>query len=111
MLLGADPLQPELAWETLYRGSKMTGRRGALICAMGAIDIALWDIKAQALGVPVWRLLGDGDSPRRVTPYASLLPAGRTLRDHSDSLVEKAKTAKALGYRAAKLEVWRQRAL
>src|SRR6478752_565802 len=72
MLLGADPMQPEAIWETLYRGSKMTGRRGALICAMGAIDIAFWDIKARALGVPVWKLLGDG--PRRVTPYTSLLP-------------------------------------
>ncbi len=33
MLLGADPMQPEAVWETLYCGSKMTGRRGALICA------------------------------------------------------------------------------
>ncbi len=87
----------------LYIGSKMTGRRGALICAMGAIDAALWDIKAQAIGVPLWKILGTG--PRPVTPYASLLPTGRTLRDYSDSLVAKVKKAKALGYRAAKLEV------
>ncbi len=104
MLLGADPMQPEAVWERLYRGSKMTGRRGALICALGAIDIALWDIKSQALGVPAWRLLGGG-GPSRVTPYASLLPTGRTLREYADSLVEKVGKAKALGYRAAKLEV------
>jgi L-alanine-DL-glutamate epimerase-like enolase superfamily enzyme len=103
MLLGADPMQPEAIWEKLYSGSKMTGRRGALICALGAIDIALWDIKAQALGMPVWKLLGDG--PRRVTPYASLLPTGRTLQGYRDSLVAKVKQAQALGYRAAKLEV------
>jgi L-rhamnonate dehydratase len=103
MLIGADPMQPERIWDSLYSGSKMTGRRGALICAMGAIDIALWDIKAQALGVPIWRLLGSG--PRCVTPYASLLPTGRTLQDYCDSLVDKVKEAKALGYRAAKLEV------
>src|SRR4051812_1095319 len=89
MLLGADPLEPETIWESLYRGSKMTGRRGALICALGAIDIALWDIRGQALGVPVWRLLAD--TPGRVVPYASLLPTGRTRRDYGDSLVEKAK--------------------
>jgi L-alanine-DL-glutamate epimerase-like enolase superfamily enzyme len=41
MLLGADPMRPEAVWEALYRGSKMTGRRGALVCALGAIDIAL----------------------------------------------------------------------
>jgi L-alanine-DL-glutamate epimerase-like enolase superfamily enzyme len=105
MLIGSDPMQPEAIWERLYSGSKMTGRRGALICALGAIDTAIWDIKAQALGVPLWTLLGDGAGPRRVTPYASLLPTGRTLEDHRDSLVAKVKQAKALGYRAAKLEV------
>ncbi len=103
MLLGADPMQPEAVWEALYRGSKMTGRRGALICALGAIDIALWDIKAKALGVPIWRLFCD--ESRHVIPYASLLPNGRNLRDYSESLVAKVKSAKALGFRAAKLEV------
>jgi L-alanine-DL-glutamate epimerase-like enolase superfamily enzyme len=103
MLLGADPMQPEAVWEALYRGSKMTGRRGALICALGAIDIALWDIKAKALGVPIWKLLCE--KPRCVVPYASLLPNGRNLQDYSASLVAKVKSAKALGFRAAKLEV------
>ena len=63
MLIGADPMQPEAIWEKLYSGSKMTGRRGALICAMGAIDMALWDIKGKALGLPVYRLLG-AERPR-----------------------------------------------
>ena len=58
MLIGQDPLQPEAIWQKLYSGSKMNGRRGALICAMGAIDMALWDIKGKALGVPVYKLLG-----------------------------------------------------
>ena len=35
MLIGQDPLQPEAIWQKLYSGSKMNGRRGALICAMG----------------------------------------------------------------------------
>jgi L-alanine-DL-glutamate epimerase-like enolase superfamily enzyme len=104
MLLDADPMRPEEIWQKLYSGSKMTGRRGALICAMGAIDMALWDIKGQALGVPVAELLG-GDPSRPVVPYASLLPAGGTLDAYRDSLVEKAKRAKALGFRALKLEV------
>jgi L-alanine-DL-glutamate epimerase-like enolase superfamily enzyme len=103
MLLGADPMQPEAVWEALYRGSKMTGRRGALICALGAIDVALWDIKAKVLGVPVWKLLCN--QPRPVIPYASLLPVGRNLRDYSESLIAKVERAKALGFRAAKLEV------
>ena len=104
MLLGSNPLEPEAIWQKLYSGSKMTGRRGALICALGAIDMALWDIRGQALGLPVAQLLGLG-IPRPVTPYASLLPTGRTLEAYRQSLVEKAIQAKALGFRALKLEV------
>lgn len=104
MLLGADPLQPEALWQKLYSGSKMTGRRGALICAMGAIDMALWDIKGKALGVPVYTLLGGAVKPE-ITPYASLLPTGSTLDAYQQSLLSKLREARALGYGAAKLEV------
>jgi L-alanine-DL-glutamate epimerase-like enolase superfamily enzyme len=104
MLLGGDPLQPEAIWEKLYRGSKMTGRRGALICAMGAIDMALWDIKGKALNVPIYTLLG-GAVKEAMTPYASLLPTGRTLAEYRASLIAKVRQARALGFRAAKLEV------
>ncbi len=104
MLTGADPMQPEALWEKMYAGSKMTGRRGAMICAMGAIDIALWDIQGQALGLPVSKLLGSaGGKP--ITPYASLLPTGWTLQEYGESLIEKALRAKSLGFRAVKLEI------
>lgn len=104
MLLGQDPLQPEMLWERMYMGSLMTGRRGLGICAMGALDMALWDIRGKALGQPCWQLLG-GAKKKFITPYASLLPAGRTLKDQHQSLVDKAKKAKLAGFRAAKLEV------
>ncbi|MGD9722860.1 MAG: mandelate racemase/muconate lactonizing enzyme family protein [Pirellulales bacterium] len=113
MLLGSDPLEPAALWNRLYSGSKMTGRRGALICAMGAIDMALWDIRGQALGQPVWKLLCDDESAgisgagdaRPVVPYASLLATGHTIDEQRASLVDKALRAQALGFRAAKLEV------
>ncbi len=104
MLIGADPLEPQAIWQRLYTGSKMTGRRGALICAMGAIDMALWDIKGKALGMPVYKLLG-GAVKEKVMPYASLLPVGNTLGDYQASLVEKLVGAKTYGYTAAKVEV------
>ena len=78
MLIGEDPRDPELIWQKLYSGSKMTGRRGAVICAMGAIDMALWDIRGKAAGVPIHQLLG-GAVKEYITPYASLMPSGRTL--------------------------------
>ena len=104
MLIGEDPSDPQRLWQKLYSGSKMTGRRGAVICAMGAIDMALWDLKGKALKKPVHELLG-GAVKDFITPYASLLPTGHTLADYRNSLVTKAKQAKAFGFTAGKMEV------
>ena len=104
VLLGKDPLQPEALWEEMYVGSMMTGRRGLGICAIGALDMALWDIRGKALGQPCWQLLG-GAKKEFITPYASLLPDGRTLKTQRESLVAKIKSSKQAGFRAAKIEV------
>jgi L-alanine-DL-glutamate epimerase-like enolase superfamily enzyme len=104
MLLGADPLVPEALWHKLYSGSKMTGRRGAVICALGALDMALWDIRGKALGLPIYQMLG-GAAQEQITPYASLLPTGRTLAEYKTSLIDKVRRMKTMGFRAAKLEV------
>ena len=58
MLLGQDPLDVEGLWERLYVGSAMNGRRGAVINAIGALDIALHDLRGKALGKPCYELLG-----------------------------------------------------
>jgi len=104
MLIGEDPFETDAIWRKLYSGSKMNGRRGAVICALGAIDMALWDIKGKALGMPVWKLLG-GAGREEVVPYASLLPDGRTLKAYQEALVERARQAVAMGFRAAKMEI------
>ncbi len=104
MLIGEDPLQPETLWEKLYVGSAMTTRRGLGVCAIGALDMALWDIRGKALGQPCWQLMG-GASKERIVPYASLLPSGNTLDEYRRSLVERAVQAKQAGFRAVKLEV------
>ena len=104
MLMGQDPLQPEALWDRMYTGSLMTGRRGLGICAMGALDMALWDIRGKAMGKPCWEFLG-GARKQFITPYASLLPTGRTPEAYRDSLVAKAREAKRLGFLAGKMEV------
>jgi L-alanine-DL-glutamate epimerase-like enolase superfamily enzyme len=104
MLLGCDPLDPEALWARLYSGSKMTGRRGVLICAMGAIDMALWDLRGKALGQPVYKLLGPA-AEKPVVPYASLLPTGDTVAQQRASLLDKCRRVQELGFRAAKIEV------
>ena len=103
MLAGLDPLDPPGVWERLYVGSAMTGRRGAVVNAIGAIDIALWDICGQAAGVPTWRLLGEAVQPE-LTPYASLQPEVSSFDAYVDSMVDWAVRARSLGFRAAKLE-------
>jgi L-rhamnonate dehydratase len=104
MLLGEDPLYPEALWDKMYTGSFMTGRRGLGICAIGALDMALWDIRGKAMGLPCWQLLG-GARKTHIQPYASLLPAGHTAKEYRESLVAKAREATRIGFRAGKMEV------
>ena len=56
-LVGEDPFRIEHLWQVLYRGGFFPG--GVVqSAAVSAIDMALWDIKGKALGVPVYELLG-----------------------------------------------------
>ena len=55
-LVGEDPARIEHHWNVMYRSSHFRG--AAIMGALSAIDIALWDIKGKALGVPVYDLLG-----------------------------------------------------
>jgi len=103
LLIGEDPFDIAALWEKLYTYTGMSGRRGAVICAIGAIDIALWDIKGKALGLPVYKLLG-GAHRDAVVPYASLQPHGTTVEEYGRSLEEWVRRAKDFGYTAAKLE-------
>lgn len=56
----------------MYRMGIYGGRRGAGLHAISGIDMALWDIKGKALGMPVWKLLGGGFH-KKVRAYASTL--------------------------------------
>jgi galactonate dehydratase len=70
ILIGEDPTHIERIWQKMMvaiMGHGMTGTVGA--GAMTAIDMALWDIKGKALGVPVWNLLG-GKLRDRIPIYA-----------------------------------------
>jgi len=103
LLIGCDPLDTSALWEKLYTYTAMSGRRGAVICAMGAIDMALWDIKGKALGLPVYKLLGGAHKPF-IVPYASLQPNGTSVKDYCHSLVTWARRAREYGFTAGKME-------
>jgi len=72
VLLGMDPMQTEVIWDTLYTSTYYYARGGAGMHAISGIDMALWDIRGKALGVPVYTLLG-GAWQRRVPAYISIL--------------------------------------
>ncbi|MDQ3290282.1 MAG: mandelate racemase/muconate lactonizing enzyme family protein [Bacteroidota bacterium] len=57
MMIGEDPFRIEHIWQTLYRGMFYPPGREKLH-ALGALEMALWDIKGKALNVPVYELLG-----------------------------------------------------
>ena len=57
LLIGQDAMNCEHIWQMLFRGGFFPAQR-ILTAAISAIDIALWDIKGKALGVPIYDLLG-----------------------------------------------------
>ncbi len=76
MIIGMDAMAHEVIWEKLYKQSFWAQGNGAVFfSAISAIDIALWDIKGKALGVPVYQLLG-GKQRDRLRAYASQLQFG-----------------------------------
>jgi L-rhamnonate dehydratase len=72
LLIGQNPLEVERLWYRMYRGAIYFGRRGAVIQAISAIDIALWDICGKAYQQPVHILLG-GKWRDKVRAYGSTL--------------------------------------
>ena len=110
ILVGRDPRDITALWEAMYNGSRahyvaregrtfpIIGRRGVTISAISGVDLALWDILGQALGQPLWRLLG-GRVRDKVPAYASggwapVGAIGKQLRQY----VER-------GHRAVKMRV------
>jgi D-galactarolactone cycloisomerase len=72
-LVGADPLDTAPLWDRMYALMRPRGHAlGFMLEAMSGVDIALFDVAGQALGVPCYRLLG-GLQQARVRTYASVL--------------------------------------
>jgi L-alanine-DL-glutamate epimerase-like enolase superfamily enzyme len=70
VLLDQDPSDIEGLWRRMARATLNYSRDGATLQAMAAIDLALWDVKGKALGVPVHALLG-GARRRELRCYAT----------------------------------------
>jgi L-alanine-DL-glutamate epimerase-like enolase superfamily enzyme len=104
MLIGENPLDVEALWDRMYVGSAMNGRRGAMINAIGALDIALHDLRGKILGQPVHQLLGE-TARTGIQPYASLQPHAEDFGSYRDELIAWLLAAKQRGFTAAKPSV------
>ncbi|MGC3943211.1 MAG: mandelate racemase/muconate lactonizing enzyme family protein [Chryseolinea sp.] len=92
MLIGEDPFRIEHMWQYLYRGMFYPPGREKLH-ALGALEMALWDIKGKALGVPVYDLLG-GATRDYVECYATGYGASKASSEY-----DRAKDCIAAGFR------------
>jgi len=104
LLLGEDPREVRALWEKLYRHSPIhwVGRAGITHLALGAIDLALWDLKAKAAGQPLWKLLG-GSARKKVEAYNT---DGGWLNWPIETLVSDCRRLIEVdGYRAVKLKI------
>ena len=92
-LVGQDPFRIGHLWQIMFRGGFFPAKL-ILSSAASAIDIALWDIKGKALGVPVYELLG-GRARDRVVCY----PHNRGENGDVSSLVESCLQTKEEGWK------------
>jgi D-galactarolactone cycloisomerase len=100
LLRGRDPRAVEELWELMYRVTRWYGRKGAAMSALGGIDTALWDLRGQAAGQPVWKMRG---GQRRTCPaYASAL-----LWNEPDALATEARRHIDRGFRRVKMRLAR----
>ncbi|SHI22520.1 L-alanine-DL-glutamate epimerase [Sporobacter termitidis DSM 10068] len=98
-VVGRDPLASEDIWNGMFAAIRSSGRKGAALLAMSAIDIAVWDLKGKILGQPVYRLLGG--ARRKIPAYASV----GFLSMPEAEVAEKAIEYVADGYKTLKIKV------
>lgn len=101
LVVGHDPRAIERLWQTMTRGPYFRGG-AVLTSALAGIDQALWDIKAKALGVPLFELLG-GPVRDRVRTYVNLgSELGGDARD-PQAWADAARQARKDGFDAMKV--------
>jgi len=92
LLLGEDPFDVEKLWDIMWRSTLYYGRKGLVVHAISAVDIALWDIIGNALGLPVYKLLV-GETKSKIPAYCT----GNDVEQHVDFGYKRLKLALPYG--------------
>ena len=83
-VIGLDPMRTDFIWTKLYRDLNWIGPFGVSMCAISGLDMALLDLKAKVLGVPMYQLLG-GAFRTTIPLYANywFTGGGHTAEDYA----------------------------
>lgn len=109
VVLGADPRETTVLWEKMYAGMRVRGHRaGFYLEAIAGVDIALWDLAAQAANAPISTLLG-GRFRESIRVYASGIPSLPldAPEEAIAALADEAAALQAAGYTGVKMAIGR----
>jgi L-alanine-DL-glutamate epimerase-like enolase superfamily enzyme len=98
---GMNPFYVEAIWDRMYRYNRKPVAKGLYISAMGAVDIAVWDIVGKALNMPVYQVLGGFSDKIRVYAAGGYYEEGKGIRE----LVKEMESYVAEGFRAVKMKI------
>ena len=98
-VIGKDPIANEDIWNDMFRSIRSSGRKGAALLGISAIDIAIWDLRGKILGLPVFRLLGGTNN--KIPAYASV----GFLSMPVEEVAEKSLEYIADGYNTIKIKI------
>ena len=100
-LMGQNPLNIEAIWERIRTSGIFGGAQGGqYVTALGAVEIALWDLTGKALGVPIYQLMG-GKVRDRVRVYCDSGTNNRAdpkAKEYISQIVD-------LGFTATKIDI------
>jgi len=102
-LIGEDPLNIEKLGEKMYQRTIKHGRKGAIIASISGIDVALWDIKAKAADMPLYKLLGGCYEQIRAYASAGFYAEGKGLKELAEEMASYVEE----GFTAVKMKIGR----
>jgi len=99
ILMGKDPLETESLWWDMFKHTRIIGRKGLTFHAISAVDIALWDLKAKSMEIPLYKLLGG--SKKTLPIYGS----GGWISNSCNELVKEMVSMVEQGFCSVKMKV------